>query len=178
MIPDWLKPLLTFFAALAWIGLALSVWSHLAALAGAQGPLGNFEFLLHIGIFVVWLPTVLVAARIGSEFKQKDLWKAVLRGCPPWMRYMAYGFFGYALINFVDFMATVPAKSGSGPMPPMVVRGFSGHWVAFYSMAAAVLYSATHVADRHLGRRCVNGQQVGALAQYCQQCGVPVVNRT
>lgn len=178
MIPGWLKPLLSFFGGLAWIGLALSIWSHLAALLGTQGPLGNYEWFLHIGIFVVWIPTVLVAARMGREFKQKDLWKAVLRGCPAWMKYMAYGFFGYAFINFAVFIVAAPAKGGPGPMSPVVVRGFSGHWMAFYSMAAAVLYSATHVENRDLGRRCLNGHQLGPLAKFCEECGQPVVERS
>lgn len=178
MIPGWLKPLLSFFGALAWIGLALSIWSHLAALLGTRGPLGNYELLLHLGIFVVWIPTVLVATRMGREFKQKDLWKAVLRGCPPWMKYMAYGFFGYAFINFAVFIVAAPAKASPGPMSPVVVRGFSGHWMAFYSMAAAVLYSATHAEDGDLGRRCVNGHQVGPLSRFCEECGQSVPERS
>lgn len=176
LIPGWLKPLLSVFEGLAWIGLILSIVSHLAALLGTQGPLGNYAWLLHIGIFVVWLPTVLVASRMGADFKNKDLWKAVLRGCPRWMQYMVYGFFGYAFLNFAIFLATAP-KGGSGPMPPVMVRGFSGHWMAFYSTAAAVLYSATHVSDRDKGRRCANGHTVGPLAQFCEQCGQAVVER-
>jgi hypothetical protein len=178
VIPDWLKPVLTFFEGLAWVGLALSILSHAAAFFGSQGPLGNYEWLLHIGIFVVWLPTVLVASRLSAEFKQKDMWKATLRGCPAWMRYMVYGFFGYALLNFVVFMAAGPRAGAAGPMPPIVVRGFSGHWMAFYSAAAAALYSATHAAERDKARRCVNGHAVGPLARFCEQCGLAVIDAT
>jgi hypothetical protein len=176
VIPDWLKPILSFFGGLAWVGLALSILSHLAALLGSAGPLGDYAWVLHIGIFVVWLPTVLVAARMSADFENKDTWKAALRGCPRWMRYMTYGFFGYALLNFVVFMITAP-KGGSGPMPPAVVRGFSGHWMAFYSAAAAVLYSATHISDRDQVRRCANGHAVGPLARFCEQCGQVVTER-
>lgn len=178
MIPSWLKPLLSFFAGLAWIGLALSIISHLAALSGSLGPLGKYSWLLHIGIFVVWVPTVFVAARMGAEFKQKDMWKAVLRGCPPWMRKMMYVFLGYALLNFAIFIAAAPTKGGSGPITPTVLRGFSGHWMAFYSAAAAVLYSATQAEDRDKTRRCANGHAVGPLAKFCEQCGQPVFERT
>jgi hypothetical protein len=176
VIPSGFKPILSFFGGLAWIGLALSILSHIAALLGSQGPLGDYAWLLHIGIFVVWLPTVLVASRIGADVKRKDLWKAVLRGCPQWMRYMMYGFFGYAFLNFATFLIAAP-KGGSGPMTPAVVRGFSGHWMAFYSAAAAVLYSATHVDDRDQGRRCANGHAVGPLARFCEQCGQVVIER-
>lgn len=176
MIPGWLKPILSLIGGLAWVGLTLSILSHLAALLGSQGPLGDYAWVLHIGIFIVWLPTVLVASRIGADFERKDLWKAVLRGCPQWMQYMVCGFFGYALLNFAIFIIASP-KGGSGPMPPAVVRGFSGHWMAFYSAAAAVLYSATHVSDRDQGRRCANGHSVGPLARFCEQCGQVVIER-
>jgi hypothetical protein len=90
------------------------------------------------------------------------------------MKYMVYGFFGYGFLNFAIFLLTAP-KDGSGPMSPVIVRGFSGHWMVFYSAAAAVLYSATHVDDRDQGRRCGNGHAVGPLAHFCEQCGQPVI---
>jgi hypothetical protein len=169
-----LRPFVLFFAALAAIGLALSVLSHIEALLGLQGPLGDYEMLLHFGIFVVWLPAILVSTQLTRDFKRKDFWKAALRGCPPWMKYMVYGFFGYALLNFIVFLVNAPPKGGFGPISPTVVRGFSGHWMAFYSAAMALLYSAAHVKDRDAGRRCPQGHSVSPLAQFCEQCGQPV----
>jgi hypothetical protein len=64
------------------------------------------------------------------------------------MRYMVYGFFGYAIINFLLFIAVAPS-GGHGANPPTVVwRGFSGHWMAFYSAAFAILYSAVRPEER------------------------------
>jgi hypothetical protein len=169
------RPVVSFFSGLAAVGLALSVLSHLATFFGKQGPLGDYAFVLHVGVFVVWLPTVFASSGLTSGFQRKDFWKASLRGCPPWMRYMVYGFLGYAVLNFVIFMANAPPKGGSGPMPAAVVRGFSGHWMAFYSVAMATLYSAAHVKDRDAARRCLQGHAVGPLAQFCEQCGQPAV---
>jgi len=56
-----MRKLLSMFSALAGIGLALSILSHLAALFGKPGPLGRYTFSLGIGIVVVWLPAVLAA---------------------------------------------------------------------------------------------------------------------
>jgi len=71
----------------------------------------------------------------------------VLRGAPEWMRYMVYGFGGYAMVNFAIFFFHSP-HGGSGANPPAVVwRGFSGHWMAFYSAALAILYSAAASPD-------------------------------
>jgi hypothetical protein len=175
VIPARLRPVLLFFGGLAWIGLTLSVLSHLAALFGSRWPLGDDAWFLHIGIFIVWIPTVLVASRLSADFKRKDMWKAALRGYPDWMKYMVYGFFGYAFLNFVIFLAATEPKSSSSQMTPEILRGFSGHWMAFYSAAAAVLYSATRVGDRDQRRKCFNGHAVGPLAQFCEQCGQPVV---
>jgi len=170
-MPDWLRPFATFFSALAGIGLVLSVASHLAAVLGIPGPLGDSTWLLHVGIFVVWVPAVLVARYATADFPNKDFWKAALRACPPWMRYVVYVCFVYALLNFAYFITTVPKQGGSGPMDPAQVRGFSGHWMAFYAAAMALLYSSTHVKARDAARRCPNGHVVGPLARFCDQCG-------
>jgi len=45
--------------------------------------------------------------------------------------------------------------SGEANPPAVVWRGFSGHWMAFYSAALAILYSAAHA--KHNGWRCPNG---------------------
>jgi hypothetical protein len=89
------------------------------------------------------------------------------------MRYMVYGFFGYAVVNFLFFMTKAPS-GGSGANPPAVVwRGFSGHRMAFYSAALAILYSAARTADTAL--RCANGHLASPNAIYCTQCGQPVM---
>jgi hypothetical protein len=170
-----MKVVLHFFAALSAVGLALSLVSHAAALLGASEPLGDKTWMLHIGIFVVWIPAILVMNRITNDVPRKDIWKAALRGCPPWMTYMTYAFFGYALFNFVFFLIEAPRTGGSGPMPPSVVRGFSGHWMAFYSAALAIFYSAAKLQDQNVPRRCQNGHTVGILAKFCDQCGQPII---
>jgi hypothetical protein len=174
-MPNVSRPSLLFLAALALIGLALSILCHLAALSGSAGPLGRFAWLLHIGVFVVWIPAVLISGRKARTVNRRDFWKVALRACPRWMKYTVYGFFGYAALNFIIFMAS-PASIGGGPdpMPPAVVRGFSGHWMVFYSTAAALLYSAAHTKDWNEQCRCVRGHEVNALARFCQDCGQPV----
>jgi hypothetical protein len=147
------KPLIYGSAALAAIGLALSIASHVAALQGKPGPLGNYTWTLHIGALAVCVPAAIVARRITRGLPRKDQWKALLSGCPAWIKYVLYGLIGYALVNFAIFMAT-PHRAGAGLMPPAVVRGFSGHWMAIYAIALTVLYSAAkanHKASREMG---------------------------
>jgi hypothetical protein len=175
-----MRLLLTPFLVLSVVGLVLSLIAHTAALLKLPQPLGPAAWGLHIGIFVVWIPAVIVSNRMVRDFNRKDFWKAALRGCPNWMRWLTYGFFWYAAVNFVVFMAFAPripkGAGGGANAPPAVFRGFSGHWMAFYSAAAAILYSAIAVANSDPARRCPNGHPVSPLANYCESCGQAVID--
>jgi hypothetical protein len=132
------------FAALAGIGLALSVAVHAASLAGIA-LFGDLAFALHAAIFVVWIPTIGFARFQTRDFKRKDFWKAAMLGCPPWMKRLTSGFFAYAVLNFAYFFITTAAAGAkhSGPADAATLRGFSGHWMAFYSAAMSILYSSS-----------------------------------
>lgn len=100
-----------------------------------------FFFLLHVGIFVVWFPAVFISHRQLGNTNRKDYWKIVLKGAPDGMRYMVYAFSFYAMMNFAYFISQMPTGNSGDDPPAMVWRGFSGHWMAFYSAAFATLYS-------------------------------------
>ena len=161
------------FIVLSANGLILSLIVHTSALLGYDLGFGQAVWALHVGIFVVWLPTILAARKTTSDFKQRDFRKAALRGCPDWMRKMTYGFFAYAIVNFAIFMFSTMKHPGSNSGEPTsaVLRGFSGHWMAFYSAALSTLYSATRAKEVDASRRCQNGHLVSLLAKYCEECG-------
>lgn len=135
------------FAALAAAGFVLSAASHVASLQSKPGPLGDRTWILHVGAMAICIPAILVARRLVHGVPRGEQWNALLSGCPAWMKYALYGFFAYAVVNFVIFMMT-PAKSGQGFMPPATVRGFSGHWMAIYAAACVVLYSGARVLNK------------------------------
>ncbi len=158
---------------LAAVGLVLSVAAHAMSIAGIQIPGGGLVWALHMGIFVVWIPAVLVSLRSTRHASRKDYWKVVLAGRPVWMRRGLYVLFGYAVLNFVIFLATtanLPKSHGGGALPS-VVRGFSGHWMAFYAAAFAVLYSRVHAPDIYRERKCPQGHVVSPMTGYCPECG-------
>ena len=159
------------FVALSVIGLILSLAAHIGALLGLNVP--SAAMFLHVGIFIVWFPAVITSNfSLTKRYNRKDFWKVVLRGAPKWMQYMTYGFLYYAVINFVIFIFVAPRDpSNVGGTPPSVIRGFSGHWMAFYSAALTILYSAIQIKKKGLIRRCPNGHEVSLEAAFCEECG-------
>jgi hypothetical protein len=90
------------------------------------------------------------------------------------MKYMTYGFFGYAILNFLLFIISAPTgRHDAGPPPPAVWRGFSGHWMAFYSAGLAVVTTAYKRGISNLERHCPNGHAISYDAKFCSTCGVP-----
>src|SRR2546428_7537833 len=158
---------------LAVAGFLASLLVHFLALLGLPSPFGSATWFLHIGIFVVWLPTVFVAQRLGKGSKQADLWKAVFRGCPAWVRSGAYVVGAYAVVNFVLFIIQTTAYPKNKVPELIEYRGFSGHWMAFYYIGAATLYSAIRLGLDP--RRCPQGHEVSPFANYCELCGAPIL---
>lgn len=147
-VPAWIRPLLWPFIALSAIGLGLSLWVHLVSIAGRKVAPHAFIGILHVGIFVVWFPAVLVAIKRVGNTNRKDFWKVVVRGSPEWVRYMVYGFLAYAVVNFLIFIPSV-VSDRTETMSVTAWRAFSGHWMAFYSAALAILYSASVSQKNH-----------------------------
>jgi hypothetical protein len=160
------------FMLLAGCGFVLSVAAHVMALAGVAFPGGGLVWGLHIGIFVVWIPTVLVGNRVTRDSKRTDFWKTALVGCPVWMRRALPILFIYAIFNFILFIAgTSTHPKPAGPTPPWVVRGFSGHWMVFYGAAFATLYSAIHAPSLFRERKCPKGHAAAPTTRFCPECG-------
>src|SRR3954471_14745423 len=108
---------------LAGTGFLLSLLAHIASLLGVQLP--GSVWLLHIGVFVVWLPVVYLQKR-NKKGAATDAWREL----PRWLRMTAQIVTVYVVLNFVLFMATAPGRhdrKAQGAAPPSVVRGFSGH---------------------------------------------------
>ncbi|HMF18290.1 MAG TPA: hypothetical protein VKE98_13850 [Gemmataceae bacterium] len=166
------------FIWLAAIGLVLSLVSHGCALFGLPQP--EEAWVLHVGVFVVLIPAIFVSSKLTGEFKLKDHWKAAMRGCPRWMQIMTFIFGVYAIINFILFIPqalNVGQQAAGAPTPPEIIRGFSGHWMAFYSAAMAILYSAWATSKHDSARRCPNAHPVSPAAVYCETCGAQIDGR-
>jgi len=162
------------FMLLAAAGFILSLYAHVMFLLDQSSPWGESVWFLHAGVFVVWVPAVLVARRLVRNTAQKDFWKVAMIGCPSWMRDAFGALFVYAILNFLYF-AFVSSKHSAGTgTQTSAIRGFSGHWLIFYAAAFAILYSARHRPDLLDGAKCPNGHDVDPLAKYCGACGAEI----
>lgn len=166
-----MKKFLFYFAVTGW---TLGLIVHLLSLADIDiTDKVPFIWVLHIGIFVVWLPTVLDLNKNEElrEYQQSgklnkmnpvEFFKIIFRQTPNWLAIIAIGGFFYAIINFMLFVishhGTPDIQDGQyilhnhGQLLKTLteqeyhhfkaneVRGFSGHWIAFYGLAAAVLF--------------------------------------
>jgi hypothetical protein len=168
-----MKQFLFYFAASGWT-LALIV--HLLTLTGMDiNSSAPYVWVLHIGIFAVWIPAILKLRKdeelqaFQQSQKQRNtrtnpirFFKIMFRHTPTWLTVLAIGGFFYTFINMVMLM---PSQSGVPDIQnghyvlhnhgqliktltaqeyhyykASVIRGFSGHWLAFYGIAAAILF--------------------------------------
>ena len=167
--PPWLArlPLLPF-VILAVVGFVLSVIVHGLSLFGVVPPGGDMAFVLHVGIFIIWIPAVILNQRQGG--------KDVLDRTPRWMKRALAVLGAYALLNFGYFMIVAPKRGSQEinkhPAPSKVFRGFSGHWMLFYGAGFSMLWCAWKERREAGGRRCPNGHTVPGLVSHCPTCGV------
>lgn len=162
---------LFYFAVTGW---SLGLLVHVLSLADIDiTDKVPFVWVLHLGIFVVWLPAVL-ALKKNEELKAYQqsgfantmnpfgFFKIIFKQTPNWMKLIAIVGFYYAILNFMFFMTsqtgTPVLRDGQyllenhGQLIRTLteqeyhhfkandVRGFSGHWIAFYGLAAAILF--------------------------------------
>ena len=158
------------------LGLLLCACVNLLALTGQlelltsllnEDQQTNLSVALGGGIFVVWIPAVLIAQRINNGNRLKFSWKKVLAGCPDWMRYAAFTIFGYAIVNFLAVISNSSVDNEQG------VRAFTGHGMAFYAMAFSIFFSSWARPGMLRTRHCPAGHEVAHEDQFCAVCGLP-----
>jgi len=171
-IPHWLKLALLPFIALSAAGFIVSTWIQIEALLGRLVPLPGYFMLLHVGIFVVWFPALMVTQKRLGTLSGKDFWKVATKGAPRWMQYLIYVMGAYAVVVFLLFTFFVPQGTpGGGPIWGGDWGGFSAVWMHFYGTAFVLLYAAAQ--ENPVRTQCVNGHPLPPNAVICSQCGQP-----
>ncbi len=155
----WVWPLIILSA----LGLLSSSVINLYARLGRLTDIGQWESVLGIGIFVVFIPGFFVSGLHDKSVGMKEYWKrvvAVLGTCPIWLKYLIIAIWLYGAL------CAWTAKDWSIP-PPLetdfarVLMGTSGIYMGMYAVSLAMLYSST---DEKFRERMANSQNgdVGA----------------
>ncbi len=131
---------------------------HVSALLGVDVA-ARFHgvWLLHVAIFVVFIPFVFIARR---DFGAQPSLMQISATLPRWVVAIGLLIFVYALVNFLIFMAGTKGDSPTirdgqylllehgklireltaseyQALQTNEVRGFSGHWLVFFFVPAA-----------------------------------------
>jgi len=123
------------FAILAATGFFASLLCHVLSWLPGAPPVPQAVFALHVGMFVVWIPLVIFATRSAPDRRRGNL-EHLLAVLPEGARIAVYGLFGYALLNFVYFLYSSRVYPRHHVPFQLELRGFSGHWMLFYGVAA------------------------------------------
>jgi hypothetical protein len=153
------------FALLAALGLLISIAANVSTFFGVE-PMHRWPYLwlLHLGIFVVFIPAGSVQIQHGN--KKPFRWRDVFGGLPAWMRWMLVSMIIFAPVNALAF-AIVCGSGGPSKEPDgtyaMTSHGrilrmltadeyhrasgyefrfMSSWWIMFYSISVALLLSA------------------------------------
>jgi hypothetical protein len=144
-----MNDVILFFNQLSVVGLLFSFVVHLLGLMGRKPPFGYFPFILQLGAFVSGVAAALAVFLLYAS-QGESFWRKAFRACPKWLKWMTCVLAGYAVVNFIVFVNLLGTIGGKQPNEIMsiVFRGVSGEWMAFYSAALVVFYSARRQLKR------------------------------
>jgi hypothetical protein len=158
---------------LCFIGMAIALAVHVSAMFAPGAVADSVVFPMHLGLMALAIPTILVSNKVTAGVRPKDLWPAVRAATPKWLQLFVKVFGVYCLIGFVVFVATTEhEKSTDGMMQPRTLAYFSAGWALGYAALAQYLFLVRNRLA--IERRCPQGHEVGASAQYCELCGTPL----
>jgi hypothetical protein len=118
---------------LALAGFFASAAVHGAALLGVAAP--SYVFALHVGVFLVFFPAVLLQRRLLVSGDRRRVWSELLRGCPGWIAALVPLLFVYTFFNFARDAAPQHEDAVK------TIRIFSGHWMLFYYASFSIILS-------------------------------------
>ena len=121
-------------ALVAAVGFVASVACHITGWLQVEPIGGKRVFVLHIGILVLWFPLVMMANRTMPKPGRGNV-EHLMAELPKWARNAVSVLFVYALLNFAYFIYCTNQYPKHKVPFSVELRGFSGHWMVFYSAA-------------------------------------------
>lgn len=127
------------------IGLVISAVIHFCSLFHIYEPPREVMILIDMGFIVVFYPACIVSNKMRNKANIKDFKNAIFSACPKWLSIMTglliiYAMGGLIFVIYKRHFSSAVNANGQGIIDNSF-RGFSGHWMALYSLAFAILYS-------------------------------------
>jgi hypothetical protein len=171
----WLRPVARAVWAAASLGGLASLYVTLAGWSGRYQKMADHPgvFLLFVGIFIVWFPTVILLRQMTRGVMARDSLKLVLRHASPLVRRSVWSAWIYCGIVWAGSM--IVSLVGKNKAIANEVIYFSAFMMVFYATAVGVSAAALAMTPEQIDPHCVNGHQVGVDAKFCQSCGARVV---
>lgn len=116
----------------AWFALITSAAVHIGTLNGFV-PLGHASLILHVGMFVVLIPTIVIH---GRALKAQGMWRT-FRGFPILSQVL--------VVALLAYTGTTMASSGHLPKNPtgadfvQMMKMFSSMWCYMYFLIACLI---------------------------------------
>ncbi len=150
-----------FFIAL--FGALSAITVHISAMLGIDvADKSPFIWLLHVLIFMVWIPTIFSLKKEQEQNKEANAFTLLTKNKPKWLIGLIIAIAVYTGFNFMFSMSNTEgtSKEENGIYSlhnrgkhirniteeeyhlheANVLRGFSGHWILFYTVATIALY--------------------------------------
>jgi hypothetical protein len=118
------------------VGLLLSIACHILGWLDREPPWGTSNFFLHAGIFVVWIPLIVFAQHTKPKGSRGNF-EHLLAEMPGWVRKASMGLLLYEVANFGYYIYCTRQYPRNAVPFPVLLRGFSGHWMLFYGWSVA-----------------------------------------
>ena len=157
---------------IAWVCLVLSIIVHVLSILGPEdifSDVDSFIWFLHGGCIFLGLPMILCIQKLAFGTQEKDCWKVALQYCPLWMKRMVGFFLFYGIVNFIIFITKSEEPTNSSSTPASIFKGFSGHWMIFYSIEMATFYSYLKKRSSDISKNFSNNQIVPMDKAFRQQ---------
>ena len=111
--------------------------------------------MINIGAMVVLYPAFIISRKTRGELNVKDFRKSISSVCPGWLSFMTglliiYALCGLLFFAFKRYFDSSAVTNDQGTMASSY-RGFTGHWMALYSLAFKLLYCCRRLKKRLVG---------------------------
>jgi len=134
-------------ATVAAVGFLASLGCHILGWLHIDPPWGKSVFVLHVGFLLLWFPLVLFANRTMPKGAKNNM-DHLLAEFPRVVRRAVAALFAYALLNFVYFLYCTSQYPKRDVPFHIELRGFSGHWMLFYGVAAVGYVALARLARK------------------------------